>query len=441
MHTHAFVGDEGGEDCCSIREVAIEIHGPDSHTNQHRRSLNSQPPHLKSHPHKVFRVLGVLGLAALLASTGRASTNVYLLDVPDYDWFYGCMGTASGNLLGFWDRHGFPDFYTGPANGGVAPLTTDGANAGIISLWASKAGRDGRPITQLGHVDDYYVSYEATGPDPYVTAGRPEHLPDCVADFIGMDQLKWTNLANECRGNIDGYCFVYWETNGLKRVNYAPTDADGTPVRDVQSGLRAWTQYRGYDCTVFTQLTDFNPTKPADQGFTFADLKAEIDSGYPVLLFLQNFGQHSRTIGSAINVNPPIHSMLAYGYYIADSGTPYVRYMTSWASGPTVLSLWGPQIWQASLPVRGVIGYHPLPKIRQCSMSAGNLLLQWDGPAADLYDSSIGTITRVHGYVVEMSPSITPPNFSDVSPVLTTNVFTIQNAPTPAFFRVRLVKP
>ena len=121
--------------------------------------------------------------------------------------------------------------------------------------------------------------------------------------------------------------------------------------------------------------------------------------------------------------------MLAYGYYITDSGTPYVRYMTSWASGPNVLSRWGPQIWQASLPVRGVIGYHPLPKIRQYSMSAGNLFLQWDGPAADLYDSSVGAVTRVHAYVVEVSPS------------LTTNIFIIQNAPTPAFFRVRLVKP
>jgi len=256
-----------------------------------------------------------------------------------------------------------------------------------------------------------------------------------------MDQLKWTNLANECQGNIDGFCFVFWETNGDKRVNYTPADPSGLPVRDVQSGLRAWTQYRGYDCTVFTQLTDFNPDKPADKGFTFEDLKAEIDAGYPVLLFLQTFGQFSRTVNSATNVNPSIHSMLAYGYYISDSGSNYVRYRTSWASGPNVLSGWGPQSWQAYLPVRGVIGYHPIPKIRQCSLVDGNFVLTWDGPAADLYDSTSGTTNRVHGYVVEMSHSVSAPSFSEVSPVLTTNVFTLLNPPTPAYFRVRLVKP
>lgn len=441
MQAHVFFGNEGSENSCSTSDVALEIHTQDRAANQHSPNFIPAPPNQTSNLWKVFPFLSVIALAALLGSTAYASTNVFLVDVPDYNWFYGCMGTASGNLMGFWDRHGFPDFYTGSANGGVAPLSTAGTNAGIISLWASKAGVDGRATNQPGHVDDYYVSYESTGPDPYVIAGRPEHLPDCLADFIGMDQLKWTNLADECNGNIDGYCFVFWDTNGDRRVNYAPVDPNGKPVRDVQSGLRAWTQYRGYDCTLFTQLTDFNPTKPLTNGFTFANLKTEIDAGYPVLLFLQNFNQLSRTLGSAIDVNPPIHSMLAYGYYISDTGALYVRYRTSWASGPNVLSLWGSQVWQASLPVRGVIGYHPLPKIRQYSMSAGNLVLQWDGPAADLWDSTVGSVTRVHGYIVEMSPSLTPANFSDVSPVLTTNTFTIQHGPTSAFFRVRLVKP
>ena len=376
-----------------------------------------------------------------LPLTIQSAVDVHLIEVPDYGWYYGCMGTAAGNLMGFWDRHGFPDFYTGRVNGGIAPLTTDGANAGVISLWASKSGFDGRANYLAGHVDDYYVAYESTAPDPYVTAGRAEHSPDCIADFIGMDQLKWTNLASECEGNIDGYCFVYWDTNGEKRVNFTPTNDLGAPVADVQSGLRAWTQYRSYDCTVFTQLTDFNPDKLPDKGFTFDDLKAEIDAGYPVLLFLQAYDQLSRTLGPATNVNPLIHSMLAYGYYVSDSGTNYVRYMTSWASGPNKLSAWGHQAWQVNLPVRGVIGYHPLPKIRECSISGGNLLLKWDGPAADLYDSTLGTTNRVHSYVVEMSPSLSPLDFSDVSPVLTTNIFSIMNPPNPAFFRVRLAKP
>jgi len=61
-----------------------------------------------------------------------------MLDVPVYRWFYECMGTAAGNLRGCWDRHGFPDFYTGTVNGGVAPLNTAGANEAITAIWASQ---------------------------------------------------------------------------------------------------------------------------------------------------------------------------------------------------------------------------------------------------------------------------------------------------------------
>ena len=38
--------------------------------------------------------------------------------------------------------------------------------------------------------------------------------------------------------------------------------AAGEPAIDIQSGLRAWTRHCGYDCEVFTQLTDFNPNAP-----------------------------------------------------------------------------------------------------------------------------------------------------------------------------------
>ncbi len=381
---------------------------------------------MKRNAHPALAVLGVYFL--FLGAVARPATNVYLTEVPDYAWFYGCMGTAAGNLMGFWDRHGFPDFYTGPVNGGVATLNNGGTNDGMTAMWVS-----------VGHANDYYVDYESTNPDPYFTAGRPEHKPDCIGDFIGMDQLKWTNMAGECNGNLDGFCFVYWDTNGERRVNFTPTGPDGEPVPDVQSGLAAWTRWRGYDCTVFTQLTDFNPTVPAGHGFTFADMKAEIDAGYPVLLFLQGYGQLSRTVSGVPNMNPLIHSMLAYGYYLS-GGVSYVRYRTSWNSGDNRLRAWTSQVWEIDLPVRGVICFHPLPKIRDCSLSEGNLTLRWDGPAADLYESMTGATRRVHGYVVEMSPSLTTPEYTAVSDTLTNNSFTVTNCPAPAFFRVRLTR-
>src|SRR3954464_10311719 len=83
-----------------------------------------------------------------------ADQNVTIEGLPDYNWYAGCFGTATGNLMGYWDRNGLPDFYTGPTGNGVAPLNSFGLNQGIRSMWASKGGFDGRPANQPGHADD-----------------------------------------------------------------------------------------------------------------------------------------------------------------------------------------------------------------------------------------------------------------------------------------------
>ena len=103
------------------------------------------------------RLLILAGLWLVSHAQARATAYelVYLTGVPDYEWHAGCFGTATGNLMGYWDRHGFPEFYVGPTAGGVAPLNSFGANSGILSLWASEAGRDGRPANRPGHWNDY----------------------------------------------------------------------------------------------------------------------------------------------------------------------------------------------------------------------------------------------------------------------------------------------
>ena len=80
------------------------------------------------------------GIAGM--TSGLAVTNRYLLEVPDYEWHLGCFGTTTGNLAGYWDRHGMPNCYTGPTSDGVAPLDSQirNGNYGIRSLWASQAG-------------------------------------------------------------------------------------------------------------------------------------------------------------------------------------------------------------------------------------------------------------------------------------------------------------
>ena len=187
-----------------------------------------------------------------------------------------------------------------------------------------------------------------------------------------------------------------------KRVNFLPASQTGQVVPDIPSGLRAWTRFRGNDADVFSQLADFNPTVSPGKGFTFADLKAEIDAGYPVLLYLQNYDELSRSLPGMPRANPEMHGMLAYGYYLADSGAQYVRYKTSWgSSGDNTFSAWAAGAWQAQLSVRGLIGYHPLPKITSISAIGSSLHIEWDGPSSTLSNVITQTTTPLHWYQVE----------------------------------------
>jgi hypothetical protein len=390
-----------------------------------------------------FARLGVLaGLGWLLGSgTARAQPDVYLLSTPDYQWESGCFGTATGNLMGFWDRSGFPDFYTGPTAGGVAPLNSYGGNSGIFALWVSKAGRDGRPANKLGHDEDYHIAYESSALDPYVTAHRTEHTPDCLGDFIGLNQRKWTNLDGECDGNIDGYCFNFWDKTGAKRWNYTPAPQGGVPVQDIQSGLRAWAAWRGCAADTFSQLPDFSTeiTGPGS-GFSFADLRAEIDAGYPILVFLQNWQTKSRPMGSMPRANPPLHGMLAIGYSYDPSGKPWVKALTSWAVGARDYP-WKAVVWEAGLQVRGLIGFHPKPKIVSCQPGPGTLSLRWHGPGATLYDDSQWKQWTAQWYVVERSATVNGPDWTPVTVPIAEHEVTIADCcPGTAFYRLKIVR-
>ncbi len=391
------------------------------------------------------RLLATL-VACCTASAAFALENVYLTGVPDYDWHVGCFGTATGNLMGYWDRHGFPDLYTGPTNDGFAPLDSFGSHQGIYALWASQAGLDGRPFNQPGHYDDYYNTYEDTGRDPFQAAGRTEHLPDCTGDFIGLSQLKWPDLGGECSGNIDGYAFNFFDRNGARRTNFIPNGSTGQPTTDIQSGLRTFTSSKGYEAETFSQLADFNPDKPAGRGFTFAELKAEIDAGYPVLLFMQAFGDFSRELSGIPRVNPIIHAMLAYGYFITDDGSPYVRYRTSWASGDNQFSPWDSSNWtpdqSLNLPLRGVIGYRPRPKLVRITPSSGGVHLRWHGPQSVVRDEGADAEFPVHRFVVEQTDQIDAATWEPVGEPTTGLTATVSNCCTDIrFFRVRLMAP
>lgn len=290
--------------------------------------------------------------------------------------------------------------------------------------------------------DPSAYSYESTVADPYVTAGRPEHAPDCIGDFIGLSQKKWTNMANECDGNIDAFSFVFWDKTGKRRSNFSFTNTAGQYIPDIQSGFRAWTRYRGYDADVFTQLSDFNPERTAGGGFTYEDVKAEINAGFPVAVYLQPQGANNyfRSLPGMPKANPEIHGVMIYGYAedVPEFGAVHgVVIRTSWGSGDNQIMEWSANNWLGLFPPRGVIGFHPKPKIIRVTRSGGNVTIEWEGPSAQLYDVIAQTTTTVSRYQLERATTLSPPNFVAVGAASTNRTATVADS-GPAFYRVRL---
>ncbi len=295
---------------------------------------------------------------------------------------------------------------------------------------------------------DYWTRYEDTGPDPFRTTGI-EHTPDCIGDFIGLSQKKWTNLASECWGNIDAYSFVFWDKTGRRRNNYYTTNS-GAYVPDIGSGLKEWMKWRGYDADVFTQLTDFNAERSTTNGFTYEDVKREIDAGYPVLCFLQPQNELSRPGG----YNPDIHGVMIFGYFSdpfhpTDPIEKGVLIKTSWASGfdpefPDRLrdsQRWSATSWLQLFPVRGVIGFHPKPKIRSFTRTDGQISLTWEGPASYLHDYIAGTLSGpLQKFVVQRASSLSLGDWKDLAGPTTERSITISETASAAFYRV-IIQP
>lgn len=353
----------------------------------------------------------------LAAGVAHADRQVTITGTPAYNWFYGCFGTASGNLIGYWDRNGLPNLYTGSVNGGVAPTNTLGANEQIYTMWASRAGYGGRAATNWGHVDDYYAAYESTS-NPYKVAGRVPHAHDCIGDFIGLSQYDWTNLNGECNGNINAYSFNYYDTNAARRYNF---DA---PTPDIQSGLKDYLNYCGYDAEVFSQVSDFYPKTPPGRGFSFFDYMQYIDAGYPVLMHLQT-DVYARPGGN----NPPIHGILGYGYR-QDSKSIYCR--NSWGNTPDQVVSWS-GVSAIGLPgfyTRGLFILIPKPQITSITMGSNGFTVAWQGGhsvLSNMLSTSLSETT--HWYVVEGGTVGQPETMVPLAPATTARSVVITNDP------------
>ena len=235
-----------------------------------------------------------------------------LSNVPTFYWSYGCAATAAAMLFGYYDRIGYSNMYAGPTNGGVCPLDNSvwgqtvwpSVTCGECPLSATHNGVDGRAIK--GHVDDYWIDYGNAGPDPYLGNWAEHTLGDCTGDYMGTNQAKYSNT--------DGSTTFYFDPDGDPLYDY--TGSEPT-YRDGCHGMGLFAESRGYTVvTNFRQLIQGQGSDPS-KGFTFADFKAEIDAGRPVLIHVTG------------------HAMLGYGYdtstntiYIHDTWDYYNHTMT-----------------------------------------------------------------------------------------------------------------
>jgi hypothetical protein len=223
------------------------------------------------------------------------------LPVPAYNWVFGCSAVSASMIGAYFDRNGLPNIYTGPGNGGVMPMDnsivwgtwSDGYETYPLNpLVASRNGLDGR--ASKGSIDDYWVKYDSTNSDPYLTGGWAQHAwGDAFGDYMKTSQSAYSNT--------DGATYFEWWNDGSP-YTCANMVSSGDSNRDGTYGRKLFYEARGYsvgDC--YNQRTD----NAIASGFSFANYRAQIDAGYPVLLNLAG------------------HSIVGIGY--ADPNTVYLN--------------------------------------------------------------------------------------------------------------------
>ena len=257
------------------------------------------------------------------------------LNVPAYDWFFGCSATSGAMIAAYYDLNGYPNMYTGSTNGGVMPMDNSswpvwndgyGGSYGQCPLTASHLGLDGR--ANLGSIDDYWVAYGSSMQDPYITNGWTEHTwGDAIGDFMKTSQYYY--------GNVDGATSFYTWTDSPSRLTCADMETENINIDewDGTYGRKLFYEAKGYTVTdCYNQKTDNN-----GGGFTYAMYKAEIDSGRPVMVNLEG------------------HTVVGIGY--KDPSTIYIH--DTWDYSPHSMT-WGGSYSDMSLDSVSIVNLEPL---------------------------------------------------------------------------------
>lgn len=242
-----------------------------------------------------------------------------LSNAPDYDWWYGCSPTSAGMMMGYYDINGYGGLvYPNLVPGGTAELNTFPAGTYIAN----------DTIATSQHIADYWVLYGNIGNDPCTGNLTTCHGGgNCLADFMGTSQdMTWlspgcdatlgpppynsdgsTSIWNYSSGTVltwelmNGWTNCYYETSGMY-------------------GVGEYVQYAGYNHVTGSLYNRYIDEQASGTGFTYADFKAEIDAGRPMLVHIKD---------------PPYgHTMFAYGYQ--DPNTIYI--CDTWTQGPHTMT-------------------------------------------------------------------------------------------------------
>jgi hypothetical protein len=257
-----------------------------------------------------------------LANPHQNANLSLITSVPAFNWSFGCAATSAAMIAGYYDRNGYPNMYAGSTHDGLMPMDNsywsdwvdgNGDTRHRCPLSATQNGLDGR--TSRGHVDDYWVAYGSSAADPYDTNGWTEHTyEDCTGDYMKTNQTTKYGLS-------DGATrfYSYLSANPLTCTDMeSMTVSTDTLASDVDGtyGFKLFYESRGYTVTdCYYQKSDNEYTG----GFSFADFKAEIDAGHPVMVHLTG------------------HTIVGFGY---DDATDEIYLYDTWDYDAHTMS-WG----------------------------------------------------------------------------------------------------
>ena len=290
--------------------------------------------------------------------------------------------------------------YTGPTNSGVYPSSDaiwgywqDGAGDWISlnPLSASKNGLDGR--TSKGSVDDYWEEYDAGGGgyhDPWYGNWVEHTYEGATGDYM------YTNQWEHGYENSDGATpFYSYDTSDplycATLEYYADYESNPSYLVDGTLGLSKFYESRGYSIDeCFYQNTD----NLYPGGFSFADYKAIIDSGRPVMLHLEG------------------HTVVGTGYN--DSTTPPTIYLNDTWSYVTQSMDWGGIYEGMAMVGVSVVHVTPLPPSNDdfsnaksvaspnlIELNTGGATNALDDPEIEDCDLNAGTATVWYQYTHE----------------------------------------